>query len=123
MNDHEKYLFDLRGYIAVENALSTEQLTALNQIMDRHIEADCTADMRTHRFGGLLDWGAAYRGLIANERVVPYVEQIEYAVTKDNFLALLSSFIQRLGELLDIFDFRISLYRVIAHVYSAAELE
>ena len=32
MNDHEKYLFDLRGYIAVENALSTEQLTALNQI-------------------------------------------------------------------------------------------
>ena len=76
MNDHEKYLFDLRGYIAVENALSAEQVAALNHIMDQHIAADCTPDMRTHRFGGLLDWGPAYRGLIANERVVPYLEQI-----------------------------------------------
>ncbi len=29
MNDNEKYLFDLQGYIAVENALEPAQLGAL----------------------------------------------------------------------------------------------
>ena len=76
MQDNEKYLFDLQGFIAVENALSHEQLAELNRILDEHIAAECELDMRTHRFGKLLDWGPAYRALIDNPAVAIYLEQI-----------------------------------------------
>ena len=76
MNDNEKYLFDLQGYLTVENALDAAQLIELNRIFDARIAADCEPDMRTHRFGGLLDWGRAYRDLIDNAPVVPYLQEI-----------------------------------------------
>ncbi len=76
MEENEKYLFDLQGYITVENALSAAQLSELNDILDQHIAADCDDDMRTHRFVGLLDWGKPYRDLIDNQPVVPYLETI-----------------------------------------------
>ena len=37
MDDNEKYLFDLQGYIAVENALDTAQIDELNRIGTRPI--------------------------------------------------------------------------------------
>ena len=76
MQDNEKYLFDLQGYITVDNALDAAQLVELNRIFDEHVAADCEDDMLTHRFGGLLDWGPAYRDLIDNETLVPYLEEI-----------------------------------------------
>jgi hypothetical protein len=76
MTEHEKYLFDLQGYLAVENTLTTAQLTELNAILDERIASDCDADMLTHRFGGLLDWGPAFRDLIDNAPITPYMEII-----------------------------------------------
>ncbi|MBI1923550.1 mitomycin antibiotics/polyketide fumonisin biosynthesis protein, partial [Candidatus Poribacteria bacterium] len=32
MTDEEKYLFDIRGYMVIERALSTDELAALNAI-------------------------------------------------------------------------------------------
>ena len=51
MNDQERYLFDLKGYLAVPDALSQEQVAKLNGVLDEHIAAECPPDMRTHRFG------------------------------------------------------------------------
>lgn len=76
MQENEKYLFDLQGYIAVENALNAGQIAELNRILDERIAADCDADMRTHRFGGLLDWGQPFLDLIDNGPVVPYLDLI-----------------------------------------------
>ena len=76
MNDNERDLFDLQGYITVENALTTAQLAELNRILDEHIANERDGDMCTHRFGGLLDWGEAYRDLIDNGPVVPYLTEI-----------------------------------------------
>ncbi|MGY8825427.1 MAG: phytanoyl-CoA dioxygenase family protein [Candidatus Latescibacterota bacterium] len=76
MDDNEKYLFDLQGYIAVENALDTAQIVELNRIFDEHIESECQSDMRTHRFGNLLHWDKAYRNLIDNRPIAPYLEVI-----------------------------------------------
>jgi hypothetical protein len=76
MNEQQKYLFDLQGYLAVPDALTPEQLTGLNAILDEHIASDCDSDMQTHRFGGLLDWGASYRDLIDNGAITPYLELI-----------------------------------------------
>ena len=37
MTEQELYLFDLHGYLVVPNALTSEQVYALNQILDEHI--------------------------------------------------------------------------------------
>ncbi len=76
MDENELYLFDLQGYIAVPNALSGEQLAALNAILDERIADECSSDEPTHRFGGLLSWGQPYLDLIDNAAVVPYLEVI-----------------------------------------------
>ena len=34
MNEEEKYLFDLRGYLVVKNALTQEQVKDLSEIVD-----------------------------------------------------------------------------------------
>ncbi len=57
MNDHERYLFDLQGYLAVPDALGQEQIPKLNNVLDEHIASECPPDMRTHRFGPILEWG------------------------------------------------------------------
>ena len=75
MTEEQRFLFDLQGYIVVPDALSSEQLTDLNAILDEHI-AEKAADERTHRFGGLLHWGETYRALVDNPRLRPHVEQI-----------------------------------------------
>ena len=38
MNEDEKYLFDLMGYLVIPNALTTEEIGACNQAID-HNEA------------------------------------------------------------------------------------
>ena len=35
MNEHEKYLFDLRGYIVVRNALTVEQIDDLSKRLEK----------------------------------------------------------------------------------------
>ena len=42
MNENEKYLFDLQGYIAVPDALDYVQLERLNAVLDRHIRQEFT---------------------------------------------------------------------------------
>lgn len=76
MTDNEKYLFDLQGYLTIDDALAPDQITELNDILDGHVASDCDADMHTHRFGGLLDWGEPFRELIDNPPMSPYLAQI-----------------------------------------------
>ena len=76
MNDQEKFLFDLQGYITVPNALDAAQVAELNRILDEHIAQDLPADKLTHRWGNLLTWGQAYRNLIDNPALVPYLETL-----------------------------------------------
>ena len=38
MNEDEKYLFDLMGYLVIPNALATEEVEACNQAIDHNIE-------------------------------------------------------------------------------------
>ncbi|MDE2728596.1 MAG: phytanoyl-CoA dioxygenase family protein [Gemmatimonadota bacterium] len=77
MTPHEQYLFDLQGFIAVPDALDAEQLAELNRILDVKIDEAMEPGATTHRFGfTLLDWGPAYRDLIDNPRIVPYLEHI-----------------------------------------------
>lgn len=69
MNEHEKYLFDLQGYIAVPNALDAEALDRLNSALDERIAAEVPEDADTHRFIDCLPWGQPYLDLIDHERI------------------------------------------------------
>ncbi len=76
MNDHERYLFDLNGYLVVPNALTADQIERLNSVLDEHIAAECPPDMRTHRFMTLLEWSKDYRDLIDNPTVKDHVVEL-----------------------------------------------
>jgi len=76
MDEHERYLFDLNGYLAVRGALSAAVLAELNALMDERIAHDVPGDATTHRFGDVLDWGPAVRTLIDHEPMLPYLEEI-----------------------------------------------
>jgi hypothetical protein len=75
MTDEDRFLFDLQGYIVVPDALSAEQLETLNATLDEQI-AEKASHARTHRFGGLLNWGKPYRDLVDNPRLQSQLEQI-----------------------------------------------
>ena len=76
MTEQERYLFDLQGFLVVPNALRSETVSLLNQLMDAKISESCVPNMKTHRFVGLLDWGYAYRELIDNPKVYDYLEEL-----------------------------------------------
>lgn len=75
MNDHERYLFDLQGFLVVPNALSQDEVANLNAVMDKKIDQEVPPDATTFRFfSDLLEWGPAYRSLIDHPHVLPYLE-------------------------------------------------
>ena len=76
MNEDERYLFDLQGFLVVEDALDARQLKALNDILDQRIEAEVAEEDNTHRFIDLLEWGQPYRDLVDNPRVVDYLGEL-----------------------------------------------
>jgi hypothetical protein len=73
MNEHERYLFDLQGYLTVPNALTPDQLKVLNALVDEQIARHMPPEKQTHRFGGLLSWGKPFLDLIDNPRITPYL--------------------------------------------------
>ena len=48
MTENEKYIFDLLGFIVVPNALTTEQITDMNALMDEQIEKECKQTSKVH---------------------------------------------------------------------------
>ena len=82
MNEKERYLFDLNGYLVIPNALSKRQVTSLNKILDTYIESECSEQMNTYRFDrgpsykSLLNWGKEYSELIDNPTVMPYLTEV-----------------------------------------------
>ena len=74
MNDLElqQYLFDVQGYLVIENVLSPEELAALNQLIDQQ---DLPTPGEVQRFGsapdgsGFLGWGKPFCDLLTHEAV------------------------------------------------------
>ena len=50
MNEHEKFLFDLRGYLRVENFLTPGEVQALNEAVDAN-QDKCTEDDKMYGLG------------------------------------------------------------------------
>ena len=86
MNDHEKYLFDLRGYIVVKDALTTEQVEDLSERLEARRKAKGRLGSDRTIFGAevgpawsapsLLEWGGTYIDLIDLPSIAPYLEAL-----------------------------------------------
>jgi hypothetical protein len=77
MTDLERYLFDLQGFIVVENALTRQQIQDLKSVLDRQIEKRIDKqDKKFLRFDSLLGWGKPFQNLIDNPAVTPYLQEL-----------------------------------------------
>ncbi|MCC7263272.1 MAG: phytanoyl-CoA dioxygenase family protein [Candidatus Latescibacteria bacterium] len=96
MTEHERYLFDLRGYLVVENALSPEEVQAANAALDQHWsqvkprarESSLSGGSETLRGEkGRLEagfnllqlpkpWCEPFRQMLAHPRIVPYLHEL-----------------------------------------------
>lgn len=92
MTNDEKYLFDLMGYIVIEDALTPEEVAQCNEAIDHHI--DQMTDQRTlsggskalegsstrKDLGGMLSWEHPwcdpFRELLVHPSVVPFFNTI-----------------------------------------------
>lgn len=77
MTELERYLFDLQGFLVLEDALTTEQITALNQIFARQIAKVDEPGKPCLRFDGVLGWGKPFREAIDNPRITPYLVALQ----------------------------------------------
>ncbi len=73
MNELERYLFDLQGFLVVENALTASEIAALNELLDQQIAQVDEPGKPCFRFDSLLSWGSPFRSLIDNPRITPYL--------------------------------------------------
>jgi len=95
MNDTQKYLFDLQGFLVVEGVLSKAEVAAANEAIERHAdgivervgEASLSSDSKTMQgetgrgdLGGLLSWEQPwcdpFRAMLAHPQITPYLNQL-----------------------------------------------
>jgi hypothetical protein len=76
MTEHEKYLFDLRGYLVVPDALDAGQLSELNALIDAKLAAEVAPDAPNHRFLHPIRWDNAVLNVLDNPRILPKLETI-----------------------------------------------
>lgn len=74
MNAHEKYLFDLQGFLLVENALDAEKVARLNELIDERMAE--FPDAPNKRFGKVLTWDKGVFEVLDNPQIMPYLQEI-----------------------------------------------
>ena len=95
MNEDEKYLFDINGYVVVEQVLTPDEVALCNVAIDHHAdqinertgEMSLSGDSQTLKgssgrgdMGGMLSWENPYcdpfHDILVHPRIVPYLNTI-----------------------------------------------
>ena len=94
MNDDEKFLFDLKGYLVIENVLSPDEVARCNEAIDHHasdfFETDRKLEGDSNRLGGstgkqkwmegMLEWKRPwcepFRDLLVHPQIKPYLCEV-----------------------------------------------
>lgn len=80
MNDYEiqQYLFDLQGYLVIEDVLSKDEVRILNELIDKQELPDPEEKIRfgsaagAHPEGpGFLEWGSPFCNLLDHPKIMP----------------------------------------------------
>jgi hypothetical protein len=78
MTEEERFLFDLQGYLVIENAIPPQALTAMNAWIDAQAERDPRLYGQTgnaHLDNPLL-WGPPFRALVDHPRTLPILKEL-----------------------------------------------
>ena len=73
MNDEERFLFDLEGYLVVRNALSPRDVAEINRIADERFPDD---EPGRHGEWSTLPWGEPLKRLIDHPTIMPYLVEL-----------------------------------------------
>ena len=95
MNEEEKYLFDLNGYLIIDKVLTSAEVAQANEAIDRHIhqgslrsrDASLDGDSPTLRgdkgrgeLHGMLEWDEPwclpFRDMLVHSKIIPHLHEI-----------------------------------------------
>lgn len=95
MNSEEQYLFDLNGYLVIENVLTEKEVVVANQAIDKNKDririrpteqtlaggsSKLTGQHGRGELGGLLNldppWCDPFRQMLAHPKLIPYLNEI-----------------------------------------------
>ena len=92
MNDTEKFLFDLQGFLKVPDFLTPAEVDALNAAFDANEDkrgedgnhntggSDALDGRRRGMFAGMLEWEKPhclpFRALLAHKKIIPYLDAL-----------------------------------------------
>ena len=78
MTDEEKYLFDLQGYLVIENAIEPEALTRMNEWLNTKAQEDESWIGQTGNahLEYPITWGADFLSLMTNPRAFPILQEL-----------------------------------------------
>jgi ectoine hydroxylase-related dioxygenase (phytanoyl-CoA dioxygenase family) len=72
----ERYLFDLQGFLVVEDALTPEQVIVINDLLDQQVSQRHELEKPWSRFDRLLGQGKSFQDLIDNPQITPYLTEL-----------------------------------------------
>jgi hypothetical protein len=84
MTEEELYLFDVQGFLVIENAIGESELNELNRVLDQELAGTQDGDQTMLR--GLLNLGKPFVDLIDHPRCVPILAQLlgpEFRLVED----------------------------------------
>ena len=76
MNDTQKYLFDLQGYLILENVLGPDEVVEINRLIDAQKLPEPGLETNQARFGEFLAWGKPFCDLLDHTRIMPLLKFI-----------------------------------------------
>jgi hypothetical protein len=76
VTDLDLYLFDLRGFLIIRQALGADEVGELNRILDDNIERPPGEKLASQVFHDFLLWDASLRALLTHEAVMPLLRNI-----------------------------------------------
>ncbi len=76
MNDEERYLFDLRGYLLLPGVLSKLEIEELNTLIDEQELPEPGETLESQRFNHFLPWGRPFCNLLDHSHVLPYLKDL-----------------------------------------------
>ena len=76
MNEIQKYLFDLQGYLILDNVLTAAEVAEINGLIDAQNLAGPGLQTSQARFGDYLKWGQPFVDLLDHPRIMPLLKFI-----------------------------------------------